>query len=225
MNRTGQFRVEGIRDIVLAHLAGAAAGGIEKAVVHREIDIGDERRHGTEALQERRQPILFRGFGRVGAVFSMWNVPPSRQLSLRDWSCRRRNHIPLSDHAPAAPPASSDDWHPRSMVCTLRPRAQIPEMKPVALRVEICGTDAIELLRDKARTGDYASAASCCSRSPPMSLSVQPLNGPRVLTRSSTGFSLLCLPYWGPRLVLPHNHIKCTRAYNPAIKDREQFIR
>lgn len=41
------------------------------------------------------------------------------------------------------------------MVCTLRPRAQIPEMKPVALRVEICGTDAIELLRDKARTGDY----------------------------------------------------------------------
>ena len=64
MHRAGKPRLTRIGDIVLAHLAGAAAGGIEKAVVHREIDIGDERRHGTEALQERRQPILFRGFGR-----------------------------------------------------------------------------------------------------------------------------------------------------------------
>src|SRR5262249_57079686 len=40
----GQLGVERIRYVVLLHVAGAPAGDIEKAIVHRQIDIGDEWR-------------------------------------------------------------------------------------------------------------------------------------------------------------------------------------
>jgi putative hydrolase of the HAD superfamily len=39
----------------LFELAGAPAGDVEILVVEREIDVGDERRHGLEAFEERRQ--------------------------------------------------------------------------------------------------------------------------------------------------------------------------
>src|ERR1700730_13650567 len=43
-----QLRLEGIGNIVLMQIARAPAGHIKKAVVHGEIDVGNERRHGFE---------------------------------------------------------------------------------------------------------------------------------------------------------------------------------
>ena len=53
-----------IGDVVLTHLAGAPAGDVEKLVVHRQVDVGDQRRHRAKALQQRRQLILRRGLWR-----------------------------------------------------------------------------------------------------------------------------------------------------------------
>ena len=52
-----------IRHVVLAHLAGAPAGGVEELVVERQVDIRQEWRHRLEALQQRRELV---GFGRLG---------------------------------------------------------------------------------------------------------------------------------------------------------------
>ena len=57
-----QLRLAGIADIVLTHLAGAPAGDVEKLVVHRQIDVGDQRRHRAKSLQQRRQLLLGRRF-------------------------------------------------------------------------------------------------------------------------------------------------------------------
>ena len=46
----------------MMEIACAPARDIEEAVVHREIDVGDERRHGLEAFEHRRQEI---GIGRL----------------------------------------------------------------------------------------------------------------------------------------------------------------
>ena len=60
----GELRVERIGHVVLLQVAGAPAGDVEEAVVHRQIDVGDERRHRLEALEQRRQLILARRLGR-----------------------------------------------------------------------------------------------------------------------------------------------------------------
>jgi hypothetical protein len=44
-------------------LAGAPAGDVQVAIVDRQRDVGDERRHGAERLQDRRQLV---GLGRLG---------------------------------------------------------------------------------------------------------------------------------------------------------------
>ena len=60
LHLAGQLRVERIGHVVLLHVAGAPAGDVEEAVVHRQVDVGDERRHRLEALQQRRQVDLGR---------------------------------------------------------------------------------------------------------------------------------------------------------------------
>ena len=65
------FGLRRIADIVLAHLAGAPAGDVEKLVVHGQVDIGHQRRHCAKALQKRRQLVFRRGSGGIVAVFSM----------------------------------------------------------------------------------------------------------------------------------------------------------
>src|SRR5262245_17817522 len=49
----GELRIERIAHVILVQIAGAPAGDVEEAIVHREIDIGDERRYRLEAFQER----------------------------------------------------------------------------------------------------------------------------------------------------------------------------
>src|SRR5690349_17652156 len=41
----GQFRIERVRYVVLLQVAGAPARDVEEAIVHRQIDVGDERRN------------------------------------------------------------------------------------------------------------------------------------------------------------------------------------
>ena len=55
MNRADQLGIKRIGDIVLAHLSRAPAGSVEKTIVDGKIDVGEQRRHGLEALEQRRQ--------------------------------------------------------------------------------------------------------------------------------------------------------------------------
>ena len=58
------LRLEWIADVELQELAGTPRRNVEPAVVEGEIDVGHERRHGLEALEQRRQNIGIRGLGR-----------------------------------------------------------------------------------------------------------------------------------------------------------------
>src|ERR687891_1033941 len=59
----GELRLERVRHVVLLQVARAPAGDVEVPVVHRQIDVRDQRRAGLEALQHGGQ--LVRG-GRLG---------------------------------------------------------------------------------------------------------------------------------------------------------------
>ena len=50
-------------DVVLLQIAGAPTGDVEEAIVHRQVDVGDEQRNRLEALECRRQNV---GIGRLG---------------------------------------------------------------------------------------------------------------------------------------------------------------
>src|SRR6266498_2458568 len=54
------LRVEGIPDVVLAHLAGSPAGDVQEPVVHREVDITHERGDGVERFEGRREDVRIR---------------------------------------------------------------------------------------------------------------------------------------------------------------------
>jgi hypothetical protein len=59
-------RVVRIADVVLLEVARAPARDVEEAIVEREVDVGDERRDGLEALEERRQLRRVGGLGGDG---------------------------------------------------------------------------------------------------------------------------------------------------------------
>ena len=58
------FGAHRVRDVVLVEVAGPPAGDVEVLVVDREVDVGDQRRHRLEALEQRRQLIGLGGLGR-----------------------------------------------------------------------------------------------------------------------------------------------------------------
>ena len=62
--RPVSFGLERVRHVVLDHVSGAPAGNVEEAVVHRQVDVGDQRSDGLEALQHRRQQVGIGGLGR-----------------------------------------------------------------------------------------------------------------------------------------------------------------
>src|SRR5215470_9234282 len=64
MDGAGEFRVEGIGDIVLLKFAGAPAGDVEEAIVERQVDVGNERRNGFEALEHGGKLVRIGRFGR-----------------------------------------------------------------------------------------------------------------------------------------------------------------
>ena len=49
-DRAAEPRLEWVRYVVLSQLAGSPAAHIKKTVVERQIDVGDQRRNGLEAL-------------------------------------------------------------------------------------------------------------------------------------------------------------------------------
>src|SRR5262252_3530564 len=55
VDRAGLPRSGRIGDVVLDELTCSPARYIEEAVVERQIDVGHQRRHGLEALKQRRQ--------------------------------------------------------------------------------------------------------------------------------------------------------------------------
>ena len=57
------LRIERIADVVLDELARAPARDVQKTIVDRQIDVGDERRHRLEPLQNRRQLLRIGGLG------------------------------------------------------------------------------------------------------------------------------------------------------------------
>src|SRR5207248_11545386 len=57
------LRVLWIADVVLLELASAPAGDVQPPVIDGEIDVADQRRHGTDRMQRWRK---LRGLGRLG---------------------------------------------------------------------------------------------------------------------------------------------------------------
>jgi hypothetical protein len=66
LDRAGLARVERVGHVVLLELTGAPAGHVQPAVVHRQVDVGDQRRHGAKGLQHRRQVVGVGGLGGDG---------------------------------------------------------------------------------------------------------------------------------------------------------------
>src|SRR5215470_14242259 len=59
-----ELRVEGIGNVVLLQIAGAPAGDVEVAIIHGQIDIGDEGRDRLETFEQWRQIRLTGRLGR-----------------------------------------------------------------------------------------------------------------------------------------------------------------
>ena len=63
VHRADFARLGRIGDVVLLELTGAPAGDVEEAVVDRQVDVGDQRRDGSERLEGGWQEV---GVGRLG---------------------------------------------------------------------------------------------------------------------------------------------------------------
>src|SRR3954465_5485157 len=56
--------MEGVGDVVLAHLSRSPAGDVQEAVVEREVDVRYQWWDGSETLQKRGKVLGVCGFGR-----------------------------------------------------------------------------------------------------------------------------------------------------------------
>ncbi len=64
VDRSDECGVHRITDVVLTHLPRAPAGNVEEPVVQGQVNVGDQRRHRSEALEQWRQIIGICGLGR-----------------------------------------------------------------------------------------------------------------------------------------------------------------
>jgi hypothetical protein len=62
-NRCRLARLEWVADVVLFEFTCAPTGDVQPVIIDGQIDIGDERGHGTKGLKQRRQGV---GVGRLG---------------------------------------------------------------------------------------------------------------------------------------------------------------
>ena len=91
-DRADLLRLERVADVVLDELARAPARHVEIPVVEREVDVGHERRHGLESLQERRQLL------RIGGLRGNLDDLLDRPLAVRAVRRRpRRYHSQIDD--------------------------------------------------------------------------------------------------------------------------------
>src|SRR5439155_20243057 len=62
-HRTGELRSKRVGNVVLPQVTGPPASHIEEAIIHRQVDIGNQRRYRFEPLEHLRQLL---GIGRLG---------------------------------------------------------------------------------------------------------------------------------------------------------------
>src|SRR5271156_3818123 len=55
MHGTCLFGMKRVGDVVLQKFSGSPAGNIKEAVIERQIDVSDKRRHSLESFEQRRQ--------------------------------------------------------------------------------------------------------------------------------------------------------------------------
>ena len=138
-HRSGLPWVERIADVVLLELPRPPAGHVEETVVNRKIDVGDQRRHGSKSLQQRRQ--FLGGGGFRGNGDDLGGCPPAavlvpqpdrrRQILHADYHadeavllCRVVRRAQFEDHLILVAEINSLD---------VLAAAQIPEMQLVAV--------------------------------------------------------------------------------------------
>ncbi len=153
--RPREHRIVRIRHVVLAHLAGAPARHVQEAVVERQVDVGHERRHRAESLQQRRQLI---GRGRLGgnrrgllhmelAVLT----PPGPDRAFEVGRVDHDADEPVFARRVVRGPYLQRHLVLRAEIDRLHvaPRAQVPEMQPVPVlvREQVLGDDAVLELR------------------------------------------------------------------------------
>ena len=120
-DRAGLARVEDVADVVLLELAGAPARHVQPAVVHRQVDVADQRGHRPEGLEGRGQQV---GVGRLGRDGDDLAGRPAVPVAVPEED-RPRQVLDADDH-PDEPPGlgrvvggrtSSTIWwaSPRSM--------------------------------------------------------------------------------------------------------------
>ena len=80
-----ELRIERIRHVILLEIARAPAGHVKKAIVHREVDVGHERRHRPETLQHGGRSSAVAGSAGIVMIFFTAQLFPSRyQVQIED---------------------------------------------------------------------------------------------------------------------------------------------
>src|SRR3954463_11285020 len=83
-----QCRLQRITHVVLSQLARPPAAHVEKTIVEREVDVGDERRYGLESLEQRWQ---IGGIGWLGGNLDhLARLPLARRLVMQPHPDRAR---------------------------------------------------------------------------------------------------------------------------------------
>ena len=116
------FGLRGIGDVVLAHVAVKPVGEVEEAVVHRQHEVGDQPRHrerpaleldGRRPRSPARQPT---SRSRGGSATSRCESAAPTKPCSASGSCSQRTS------------SGTRPFSPRSIVCSQRPRLEIPEV-------------------------------------------------------------------------------------------------
>ena len=81
----GELGVERVGDVVLLQVAGAPAGDVEEPVVHRQVDVGDQRRHALKPLSTGGSWSGSAGSAGISITFLTAHLSPSRyQVQIED---------------------------------------------------------------------------------------------------------------------------------------------
>ena len=139
-----QPRVERIEHVVAQQLARSPARHVQPVVVHGQVDVRHERRHGAEPLEQRRKIVRRRRSAPgcrspcASSSFAVCRCPcrdtTSRRTTRdpRATSRRRRSRRRATGCAPAAARASSDTAC-RARALRVNAAAKIPHVERVAV--------------------------------------------------------------------------------------------
>ncbi len=154
-HRPREHRVVRVRHVILAHLAGAPARHVQEAIVERQVDVGHERRHRAESLQQRRQLVGRGRFGRDRRGFLRMELaafaPPGPDRAFEIGRIDHDADESVFAHRVVRGPHLERHLVLRAEIDRLHvaPRAQVPEMQPVPVlvREQILRDDPVLELR------------------------------------------------------------------------------